>query len=182
MRFQLCQESKRLSCPFTPRWIRHTSRDMLPHMLDIISTPLHRVACTYVLETVRGAQSNCTKYQPVLSNVTVVFGCCFGFVCCCCCCCFVVGFFFFGFVFCFLFFAAAAAAPTVSMALLLRRPPRKIWGSNPACDWTFPGQVIPVTQKLALQWLPCQASGVIGSALGLVGPLSVYCEWPKNKI
>ena len=32
-----------------------------------------------------------------------------------------------------------------------------------------------MTQKLALQWLPCQAPGVIGSALGLVGPVSVYC-------
>ena len=29
--------------------------------------------------------------------------------------------------------------------------------------------------KLALQWLPCQAPCVIGSALGLVGPMSVYC-------
>ena len=27
-----------------------------------------------------------------------------------------------------------------------------------------------MTYKLALQWLPCQAPGVIGSALGLVGP------------
>ena len=39
----------------------------------------------------------------------------------------------------------------------------------------FRGPVIPVTSKLALQRLPCQASGVIGSALGLVGPVSVYC-------
>ena len=26
-----------------------------------------------------------------------------------------------------------------------------------------------MTQKVAIQWLPCQAPGVIGSALGLVG-------------
>ena len=26
----------------------------------------------------------------------------------------------------------------------------------------FPGRVIPVTSKLALQWLPCQVSGVLG--------------------
>ena len=39
--------------------------------------------------------------------------------------------------------------------------------------------VIPVTPKLALQWIPCQAPGVIGSALGLVGPVSVYCEWVR---
>ena len=43
----------------------------------------------------------------------------------------------------------------------------------------FPGRVIPVTSKLALQWLPCQAPGVIGSALGLVGPASVYCDWVR---
>ena len=40
-------------------------------------------------------------------------------------------------------------------------------------DFSFPGQVIPVTYQLALQWLPCQAPGVI--ALGLVGLVSVYC-------
>ena len=33
--------------------------------------------------------------------------------------------------------------------------------------------------KMALQWLPCQAPGVIGSALGVVGPVSVYCDWVK---
>ena len=31
-----------------------------------------------------------------------------------------------------------------------------------------------MTLKLPLQWLPRQASGVLGSALGLVGPVSVY--------
>ena len=40
----------------------------------------------------------------------------------------------------------------------------------------FRGRVIPVTQKLALQWLPCQAPGVLASVLGLVGPVSVYCD------
>ena len=61
------------------------------------------------------------------------------------------------------------------------RPPqeRKTWGSNPACDGIFPGRVIPVTSKSALQWLPCQAPGMIGSALGLVGPVSVYCDWVR---
>ena len=34
-------------------------------------------------------------------------------------------------------------------------------------------------KKLARQWLPCQAPGVIGSALGLVGPVSVYCDWVR---
>ena len=44
------------------------------------------------------------------------------------------------------------------------------------------GRVIPVTQKLALRWLPCQAPGVIGSALGLVGPVSVYCDRVRQKV
>ena len=44
------------------------------------------------------------------------------------------------------------------------------------------GRVIPVTSKLALQWLPSQAPGVIGSALGLAGPVSVYCDWVRQKV
>ena len=43
----------------------------------------------------------------------------------------------------------------------------------------FRGRVIPVTPKLVLQWLPCQAPGVIGSSLELVGPVSVYCDWVR---
>ena len=39
-----------------------------------------------------------------------------------------------------------------------------------------------MTQKLALQWLPCQAPGVIWSALGLVGPVSLYCDWVRWKV
>ena len=35
-------------------------------------------------------------------------------------------------------------------------------------------RVIPVTLELVLQWLPCQAPGVAGSALGVVGPVSGY--------
>ena len=49
----------------------------------------------------------------------------------------------------------------------------------PLAPGFFLGRVIPVTSKLALQWLPCQAPGVIGSALGLVGPVSVYCDWVR---
>ena len=37
-------------------------------------------------------------------------------------------------------------------------------------------------EKLALQWLPCQAPGVIGSVLGLVDPVSVYCDWVRWKV
>ena len=35
---------------------------------------------------------------------------------------------------------------------------------------------------MALQWLPCQAPGVIGSVVGLIGPVSVYCDWVRWKV
>ena len=41
---------------------------------------------------------------------------------------------------------------------------------------------LPVPSKLALQWLPCQAPGVRGSVLGLVGPMSVYCDWVRWRV
>ena len=59
---------------------------------------------------------------------------------------------------------------------------RKIRSPNPACNVIFRDRVIPVTSKLALQWLSCQAPGVIGSSLGLVGPVSVYCDWVGWKV
>ena len=37
-------------------------------------------------------------------------------------------------------------------------------------------------KKKALQWVPCQAPGVIGSALGLVGLVSVCCDWVRKKV
>ena len=43
----------------------------------------------------------------------------------------------------------------------------------------FSGSSHTSDKKMALQWLPCQAPGVIGSALGLVGPVSVYCGWVR---
>ena len=52
----------------------------------------------------------------------------------------------------------------------------------PLAPGFFRGRVVPVTYKLAFQWLPCQASGVIGSALVLVGPVSVYCDWVRWKV
>ena len=36
--------------------------------------------------------------------------------------------------------------------------------------------------NIGTQRLPCQAPGVIGSVLGLVGPVSVYCEWMRSKV
>ena len=47
----------------------------------------------------------------------------------------------------------------------------------------FPGSShIPVTLKIGTQWLPCRATGVKGSVLGLVGPVSVYCDWVRWKV
>ena len=89
-------------------------------------------------------------------------------------------FFFFFFVFFFFFFFLS--------------PPR--WSSgktsvsraeDPGFEFRlrrdfFRGRVIPVTYKLEPQWLPCRAPGVIGSAPGLVGPMSVYCDWVRWKV
>ena len=36
--------------------------------------------------------------------------------------------------------------------------------------------------KSVLQWLPCQSPGVVGSALGLADPVSVYCDWVRLKV
>ena len=46
----------------------------------------------------------------------------------------------------------------------------------------YSGVVIPVTLKWALQWLPCQAPGIKGLVIGLVGPVSVYCDWVRWKV
>ena len=49
----------------------------------------------------------------------------------------------------------------------------RAWVRIPLAPRFFRGRVTPVTSKLALQWLPCQAPGVLGSVLGLVGPVSL---------
>ena len=74
---------------------------------------------------------------------------------------------------------------TALLAQWLRCPPREqqVQGLIPACAMgLFPGQVIPVTLELVLQWLPCQAPGITGSALGLVAPASIYCDWVRYKV
>ena len=65
---------------------------------------------------------------------------------------------------------------TASLVQWERRTPpeRHTWVRFLLLSWGFcPGRVAPVTSTLVLQWLPCQASGGAGSALGLVGPVSV---------
>ena len=60
------------------------------------------------------------------------------------------------------------------LGVCLRSRRSQVW--IPLAPGFFQGQVIPVTSKLALQWLPCQATGIIGSTLGLVSP-SVSILW-----
>ena len=36
--------------------------------------------------------------------------------------------------------------------------------------------------KMIIQWLPCQAPGIKWSERGLVGPVSVYCDWVRWKV
>ena len=51
-------------------------------------------------------------------------------------------------------------------------------GSIPALALDlFPCRVIPVTENLELQWIPCQATGFILSVLRLAGQVSVYYDW-----
>ena len=41
---------------------------------------------------------------------------------------------------------------------------------------------LSLSLSLSLQWLPCQAPGVIRLVLGLVGPVSVYCDRVRWKV
>ena len=50
---------------------------------------------------------------------------------------------------------------------------------SPLTSASFLVHVVPVTSKLVLQWLPCQEPGHIGSAMGLVDPVSVHCDWVR---
>ena len=60
---------------------------------------------------------------------------------------------------------------------------RQAWVRVPPLPWdVFLCGFLPVTGQLELQWLPCKASGVIGSALGLVGLVSVQCDWVRSNV
>ena len=54
----------------------------------------------------------------------------------------------------------------------MARPGKKSHGEN-----RIRSQLLPLSQ-----WLPRQALGFIGSALGLVGTVSVYCDWVGEKV
>ena len=76
-------------------------------------------------------------------------------------------------LFCFLvlFFLSGFLLLDSLVGLVVRRPPRERVRIPLARDF-FRGRV-----NLAFQWLPCQAPSVTGSALGLVGSVSVDCDW-----
>ena len=48
---------------------------------------------------------------------------------------------------------------------------------SPATFYQTITSLVMVTFYMALNWLSCQAPGDIGSAIGLVGPVSVYYDW-----
>ena len=72
---------------------------------------------------------------------------------------------------------------TALLAKWLRRPPRgrKILGSNPACTGIFPGWSHTSDLKIGTPVATLQAPDVKGSVLGLVGLVSVYCDWVRWK-
>ena len=56
-------------------------------------------------------------------------------------------------------------------------------GSNPACAGNIRGPSHTSDLKMSTPVaIPFQAPGVIGSALGQVGPVSVYCDWVRWKV
>ena len=77
------------------------------------------------------------------------------------------------------FFFVLLPSPHRLVGLVVKASASRAEGPGFESRWRrdfFRGRVIPGTSKWALQWLPCQAPGVIGSALGLVGPVSVYWD------
>ena len=64
---------------------------------------------------------------------------------------------------------------TASLGLVVKASAPR--AEDPGFDSRLHGRIFQVDSlKLALHWLPCQAPGVIGSALGVVGPVSVFCD------
>ena len=73
---------------------------------------------------------------------------------------------------------------TVSLTKWLKRPPRqrKIPGSIHACAGIFPGSSHTSDLKIGTPVATLQGACVIGTVQGLVGPVSVYCNWVRWKV
>ena len=67
---------------------------------------------------------------------------------------------------------------------LVRHPPQeqKILGSNSACARIFSGSSHTSDLKMGFPVATRQAPDIIASALGLVGLVSVYCDWVRWKV
>ena len=65
------------------------------------------------------------------------------------------------------------------VGLVVRCPPRerKVPGSNPACAGIFLGSSHTSDSKIGTP-----VATLPGSGLGLVGPVSVYCDWVRWKV
>ena len=73
--------------------------------------------------------------------------------------------------------ALPSCRPANHRGLVVKHPPweqqTQVWFQLSLWGF-FPGQVIPMTQNVVLQSLPCHVPGDTGSALGLVSLVSVY--------
>ena len=67
------------------------------------------------------------------------------------------------------------------VGLVVRRPPRerKVPSSNPACAGIFSESSPTSDLKIGAPVATLPGAWCFGSALGLVGPVSVYCDWVK---
>ena len=67
------------------------------------------------------------------------------------------------------------------IGLVVGRPPpeRKIPGSNAACAGIFSGSSHTSDLKMGSPVATLPGAWRIGSALGLVSPVSVYCDWVR---
>ena len=55
-------------------------------------------------------------------------------------------------------------------------------GLNPACAGIFPGSSHTSDLKIGTPVATLPGACIIGSVLGLVGPVSVYCHWVRWKV
>ena len=80
--------------------------------------------------------------------------------------------------------APTALPVTTSLAYWLRRPPRerKVPGSNPACAGIFSGSSHTSDLKIGTPVATLPGAWRYRVRVGLVGPVSVYCDWVRWKV